>query len=201
MRLIKYTHACVRLEHPDGGILVIDPGIWSEPEALAGADTVLVTHGHADHADWARLVTLGAAVYGPRDAGDVIAVDPGEEFDAAGFGIRAVGGRHATVYGGQPNLANVGYVIDDACYHPGDSFHVPCQALPLGTLLVPVQGSWMKIADTVDFAHAIGAGRVIGIHEGQLNLRGLAAANGWLTRAIPHYRYLAPGEQEVVAGP
>jgi L-ascorbate metabolism protein UlaG (beta-lactamase superfamily) len=47
MRLIKYTHACVRLEH-DGRALVIDPGTWSEPAALDGATAVLVTHEHFD---------------------------------------------------------------------------------------------------------------------------------------------------------
>jgi hypothetical protein len=35
--------------------------------------------------------------------------------------------------------------------------------------------------------------RAIGIHEGQLSSRGLAAANDWLTRILPRYRYLAPG--------
>ena len=36
MRLVKLGHACVRLEK-DGGALVIDPGMWTGPEALLGA--------------------------------------------------------------------------------------------------------------------------------------------------------------------
>ncbi|GHF15501.1 hypothetical protein GCM10014715_83470 [Streptomyces spiralis] len=43
MRITKYTHSCVRLQHDGGATPVIDPGVWSEPEALAGADAVLVT--------------------------------------------------------------------------------------------------------------------------------------------------------------
>jgi len=35
MRIIKYTHACVRLEH-DCRVLVIDPGGQNEPRALVG---------------------------------------------------------------------------------------------------------------------------------------------------------------------
>ena len=30
MRLTKYAHSCLRVEH-DGGVLVIDPGMFSEP--------------------------------------------------------------------------------------------------------------------------------------------------------------------------
>ena len=48
MELIKYGHACVVLEQ-DGRRLVIDPGMLTPEDALAGADGVLVTHEHADH--------------------------------------------------------------------------------------------------------------------------------------------------------
>ena len=59
MRLTKYAHACVRVE--DGGVLVVDPGIFTDPEALAGADAVLVTHEHPDHID---VKALTAAIGG-----------------------------------------------------------------------------------------------------------------------------------------
>lgn len=62
-----YTHSCIRLEH-DNRVLVIDPGIWSEPRALLGADAVLVTHEHVDHADVLRLAGLGVPVYAPAEA-------------------------------------------------------------------------------------------------------------------------------------
>jgi L-ascorbate metabolism protein UlaG (beta-lactamase superfamily) len=48
MRLTKYTHACVRLDG-DGQSLVVDPGVYSEPEACDGVSAILVTHEHADH--------------------------------------------------------------------------------------------------------------------------------------------------------
>src|SRR5260370_42379686 len=50
MRLTKLGHSCVRLEK-GGATLVIDPGIWSGPDSLAGANAVLITHEHADHVD------------------------------------------------------------------------------------------------------------------------------------------------------
>ncbi|MER6448172.1 MBL fold metallo-hydrolase [Streptomyces venezuelae] len=196
MRITKYTHACVRIEQ-GGRVLVIDPGTWSEPAALAGADAVLVTHEHTDHVDVLRLAGLGVPVYAPDGADiprvDTVGVSSGEEFTAAGFRIRAVGGRHAFIYGGQPDCANLGYVVEDEVYHPGDSLHVPEQEI--ATLLVPVQGSWLKTVEAIDFVKAVAPRRAIAIHDAQLNDRGLASVNGWLGEETSHgYRYLRPGE-------
>ncbi|MFI5756088.1 MBL fold metallo-hydrolase [Streptomyces sp. NPDC051569] len=196
MRITKYTHACVRLEH-HGRVLVVDPGTWSEPAALTGADAVLVTHEHADHVDVLRLAGLGVPVYAPAEANiprlEVTAVSSGEEFTAAGFRVQAVGGRHAFVYAGQPDCANLGYIIDEAIYHPGDSPHVPER--PIETLLVPAQGSWMRTAEAIDFVKAIKPQRAFPIHDAQINRRGLSSVNGWLAEETDNgYRYLTPGE-------
>lgn len=195
MHLTKYTHACVRLES-DGRVLVIDPGIWSEPHALVGADAVLVTHEHADHVDRLRLAGLGVPVYAPAGAEipalDVVRVESGEEFSAAGFAVRAVGGRHATIYGGRPDCANLGYLVDGV-YHPGDSLHVPDQ--PVQTLLVPAHGSWMKLDEAIDFVRAVRPARTFAIHDAQVNERGLESINGWFAdETDAGYRWLAPGE-------
>jgi hypothetical protein len=57
MRLIKFTHACVRLEDGDRRLL-IDPGIWTEREAYQGVTDILVTHEHDDHIDIERITDL-----------------------------------------------------------------------------------------------------------------------------------------------
>ena len=197
MQLTKYTHACVRLER-DGKVLVIDPGIWSEPHALLGAHAVLVTHEHSDHIDQLRLAGLGVPVYAPAGAKirdlDVVPVDSGDEFTAAGFRVRAVGGRHATVYDGLPDCANLGYLVDDgAVYHPGDALHVPDQ--PVHTLLAPAHGSWMRLDQAIDFIRAVRPQRTFAIHDAQINERGLESVNDWFAeRADGGYRWLAPGQ-------
>ena len=196
MRITKYTHACVRVEG-SGGVLVIDPGTWSEPSALTGADAVLVTHEHEDHVDVRQLAGLDVPVYAPAGA-DIagvpfVPVSPGEAFTAAGFPVLAVGGRHSVIYDGYPDCPNLGYLVDAAVYHPGDSLHVPVE--PVETLLIPAQGSWLKMAEAIDFLKAIDPRRVFPIHDGQLNAHGLDSVNGWLGEyAGDRYRYLAPGE-------
>jgi len=202
MQITKYTHACVRLEQ-GGGVLVIDPGIWSEPRALLGANAVLVTHEHVDHVDVLRLAGLGVPVYAPADARIaaleatrgliVIPMTSGQECTAAGFKVRAVGSRHAFIYDGQPDCANLGYLVEDRLYHPGDALHVPDQ--PIETLLVPVHGSWLRTDEAIDFVKAVKPQRTFAIHDAQLNERGLDGVNAWLAaEAASGYRYLAPGE-------
>ena len=42
MRITKFGHACVRLEH-DGKVVVVDPGMFTDPEAeLAESQAKLV---------------------------------------------------------------------------------------------------------------------------------------------------------------
>ncbi len=196
MKLTKYTHACVRLEH-DGGVLVIDPGIWSEPDALIGADAILVTHEHTDHVDRLRLAGLGAPVYAPASAAipdlDFTEVGAGQELTLAGFRVRAVGGRHATAYDGRPDCANLGYIVNDAVYHPGDSLFVPDQ--PVDTLLLPAQAPWLKLAEAIEFVRTVHPRRAIAIHDGLLNERGITGFGFWITSTGgTDYRWLAPGQ-------
>jgi L-ascorbate metabolism protein UlaG (beta-lactamase superfamily) len=122
----------------------------------------------------------------------VTRVRAGQRFTAAGLAVTALGGRHASIHGGQPDCANLGYLVGDEVYHPGDSLHPPDR--PVRTLLVPAQASWLKLTEAIDFARAAGARRVFPIHDAQLNERGLASVNGWFTETVPGYRFLAAGE-------
>ena len=199
MKITKFTHACVRVEH-EGRTLVIDPGAWSEPGALLGADAVLVTHEHVDHIDTLRVAGIGAPIYAPVGAHlpaleqtrvvEVHSIQAGEEFSAGGFRVRAVGGRHAPVLDGSLSCANLGYIVEDALYHPGDSLDLPGQ--PIEVLCVPTQASWLRFGDAITFAQTVGAPRSFGIHEGQLNERGLSGVNQWLSEQVAGYRYLEP---------
>ena len=62
MRITKFGHAGVRIEH-DGRAVLIDPGVFTQEESLDGVDAVLVTHEHPDHYDPARLRLTSAPVF------------------------------------------------------------------------------------------------------------------------------------------
>jgi L-ascorbate metabolism protein UlaG (beta-lactamase superfamily) len=176
MQLTKHGHSCVRLADGDH-TLVIDPGAFSDLDAaLAGADGVLVTHEHIDHIDPDRLRAAARAdsslrIWAPAsvagalaDLGDqVTAVGPGESFDAAGFAVRTFGGQHALIHPLIPIVANVGYLVDGAVYHPGDSLVVPPE--PVDTLLLPAAAPWSRMAEVIDFAIAVRAPHAYPIHD------------------------------------
>jgi L-ascorbate metabolism protein UlaG (beta-lactamase superfamily) len=183
MRLTKLGHACVRLEK-DGATLVIDPGIWSGPDATAGANAILVTHEHADHLDADRVraalssdpglelwtnssVAADLADLGPR----VHAVAHGDTFTAAGFDVHVYGQEHAPVHRDIPLVANTGFAVDGEVFHPGDSFTVPEDHVP--TLLLPVSAPWLKAGEMIDYAREVAPARGYAIHDGLLNDRGL----------------------------
>jgi L-ascorbate metabolism protein UlaG (beta-lactamase superfamily) len=188
MKLTKYTHACVRLEE-GGSVLVLDPGTFSETkEALDGAQAVLITHEHGDHVDVPAVVNAlradsNLAVFAPSGvahhlreeaahaADRIHIVEPGSSFDAAGFGVRSFGGQHALIHPQVPVVANIGYLINENVYHPGDSFIIP-DGVSVKTLLVPVHAPWNKASEVVDFVIGVRAPQAFQIHDGLLNEMG-----------------------------
>jgi L-ascorbate metabolism protein UlaG (beta-lactamase superfamily) len=176
MNVTKYGHACVRIES-DGAVLVIDPGVFTERKALEGADAVLITHEHPDH----LVVDTLADELGRRPAVRVFThpavaeklgaiedalttVNSGDEFEAAGLPVRAYGGWHAEIHPDLPRVANLGFLVGDALYHPGDSFDVP-QGATVDTLFVPVTAPWLKASESVNFIRAVAPRRAYALHD------------------------------------
>lgn len=61
------------------------------------------------------------------------------------------------------------------------------------TLCVPVQASWLRTADAIDFVRAVAPRLAFAIHDGQINDRGLTSLNGWLTEeSRTDYRWPPP---------
>ncbi|MEU4574432.1 MBL fold metallo-hydrolase [Nonomuraea sp. ATR24] len=187
MKLTKYGHACVRLEK-DGKVLVVDPGTFTADPVLDGADAVLVTHEHADHLDIDRLAAASpglevwtcAAVAAELSGVPVRVhvVEHGDDFQAAGFSVRVFGEWHAKNHPDVPIVSNVGFLVDDEVFYPGDALTVPGVEVP--TLLVPTNAPWMKLSEMVGYLREVRPARAFSTHDGLLNDFGLGLVDNYL---------------------
>jgi L-ascorbate metabolism protein UlaG (beta-lactamase superfamily) len=209
MRITKFGHSCVRVEH-DGNVVVLDPGLFADPEAVDGAGAVLITHEHPDHYVPELLAATDAPIFTieavaakiredlPEAAERVTVVAPGAAFEAAGLPVRAVGELHAVIHPELPRFFNSGYVLtlgDQKVYHPGDAFAPPGEDVDL--LFVPVSAPWMRGSEGIEFAREVRAPRNVAIHDRVYSDFGLGIIDGhfnlFLPKAGQEYTRLADG--------
>ena len=209
MQLTKFSHACV-VVRGDNGALVIDPGTLSEAaRALNAVDDVLITHTHADHLDVDAVLNAARArqamrVWGPKDAAPALAelgerftaIGSGEQFIAGGMTVRTVGGQHAAIHSSVEVPPNVGYLVEERLYHPGDSLVVPASAVT--TVLIPTSAPWAKLSEMLDFLIAVRAPRAFPIHDALWGPIGTAFTESHLSRVAKEYglafEHLDPGD-------
>lgn len=183
MNLTKYAHACFTLEK-NGQALVVDPGEWSvDFELPASAVGVVVTHQHPDHFDQVLLrrimeanpeatLLADASVTSQVAELHTQAVTAGDRLTVGPFELEFFGGEHALIHTTLPRVANLGVMVDDTVYYPGDSFVLPGK--PIDTLLVPVSAPWLTVGEVLDFVAAVRPGRCIPTHDAILSPTGKA---------------------------
>ena len=147
-----------------------DPRARGPPRPGPGAS---LAHGDGRNAV-VRPASLAAELraLAPEASARIHTAEPETEFEVPGFRIRTFGGQHALIHPHIPVVANIGYVINDNLYHPGDSFIVP-HGLMVKNVLVPIHAPWSKTAEVIDFVTAMRAEHAYPIHDAGLSDRGL----------------------------
>jgi len=189
MKLTKYEHSCFTLEN-DGKTLVVDPGGWtSDFEIPTNVVAVVVTHEHLDHFDEDKLQAIfnknpDMVIYGPTDVVSKIpqlptqSVSAGSRVEIEGFDLKFVGGVHATIHKDfHPEFQNVGVIINDTVYHPGDSLALPGQ--PIKVLSLPIVAPWEKVSESVDFLMSVKPEITFPTHDVILSELGLGLFDRW----------------------
>lgn len=164
MKITKFEHACFTVEQ-DRQSIVIDPGAYTtdftSPENVVA---VVITHEHADHLDKGQLadiitknpdavVVAHESVTAQLDNLKTQSVTANEGFKIGAFALEFYGGDHAVIHPDIPRIANLGVMINDTVYYPGDSFTVPERDVHV--LALPIAAPWMKISEAVDFVRAV----------------------------------------------
>ncbi len=182
MRVTKFEHAALTLVDA-GKTLVIDPGSFTAPLGdLDSVVAIVITHEHADHWTGAHLDRIleqfpGTPVFGPEGVAkaaagyDVTTVHAGDVIEVEPFRLEFFGGRHAVIHSSIPVVDNVGVLVNDEFYYPGDSYAVP-EGRSVRLLAAPVGAPWLKIGEAMDFVLAVKPRQVFGTHDMTLSVAG-----------------------------
>lgn len=214
MRVTKHEHAALSVDEL-GKRLIIDLGsLTIPPAALTNVVAVVITHEHADHWTPEQLgrvlkASPEARIFAPQGVSNAMAADPasadltvtvvnpGDEISIEPFTLRFFGGRHAVIHESVPVVDNVGVLVNDTLYHPGDSYAVP-EGVEVRVLAAPVGAPWLKIGDAMDFVLAVAPKLAFPIHEMTLSRIGQQMGIVRLTWAAEQgggsFTVLEPGE-------
>lgn len=142
---------------------------------------VVITHQHADHQDAGLLQSItkqfpDAAVFTTDDTAPILAtanthvVHAGEHVTAGPFSLEFFGGEHAIIDQSIAPIHNLGVMVNEQLYYPGDSFALPNK--PVAVLALPISAPWMKLSEALDFLRAVAPERAFPTHDAILSDNG-----------------------------
>ena len=187
MKLTKFDHACFVVEKEDRSIIV-DPGnLTPNLQRLSPVEAIIITHQHADHFDPQLVRAIlndhpMAQIYTTADVAPALSeynihiARPDEHRTAGPFSLRFYGELHARIHDGIEPISNIGVLIDEQIYYPGDALTIPDHTVT--TLLLPVAAPWIKISESLAFAGDIRAPFVIPTHDAILTPAGKQIIDG-----------------------
>lgn len=198
MRITKFGHCCLLIE--DKGVRVLtDPGSYTTAQnEIKDIDVVLITHEHGDHFHTESvkkilsnnpevLIVTNTSVNELLKKENILntkIVEDGESFEYKGIVFNGHGKEHVEIYKDISRVMNTGYFISERLYYPGDAFFNPGK--PVEILMLPVQGPWCRVKDSIEFALEVKPKVAIPVHDGQLNNFGYNSINkGAISVVLP----------------
>jgi L-ascorbate metabolism protein UlaG (beta-lactamase superfamily) len=187
MRITKFRHACVTIQ-TEKSKLVIDPGVFSTDfQASADIRAVVITHVHRDHCDPKHLEAIIKAApqtqfFGTQEVAEAVpqiaftAITGGQTATVDDIVLAFYGGEHAIIHQDMPRNQNIGVMVNERFYYPGDSFVAP--DAPITILALPVSAPWLKISETMDFLNTVRPQQCFATHNAILSSEGQGIVDG-----------------------
>lgn len=173
MKLTKYVHSCVLVEH-NGKTVLFDPGIFSwnskliDVSTLPALDAVVVSHKHPDHSAEPFVRALAKAFpdaqwFAPSDAqADLKAWGVINVTNQSQDDFEIVEGNHAPVEPFSNQVANLVTHWAGVVTQPGDSHDF---SETKEVLLLPIQAPWGTTIRAVNLALELKPKFVLPIHD------------------------------------
>jgi hypothetical protein len=103
-------------------------------------------------------------------------VHHGDWHKVSDFTLEFFGDLHQEIHRSIPLIQNVGVMVNDSLYYPGDSYTKPDR--PVALLACPTSAPWLKIGDVIDFLAEVKPKRSFATHNIHLSDLGHQMNNG-----------------------
>jgi L-ascorbate metabolism protein UlaG (beta-lactamase superfamily) len=211
MKITKYEHAALVVEL-NGDKVIVDPGSYTKtmPEQH-NVKAIVITHIHDDHCSEPQLDKIvalnpGIKIYGTdevcrrltesRPNFETVAVHHGDHYKEGDFAIEFYGDMHLEIHSSWPMCQNVGVMLNNTLYYPGDSYTIPDVKVPM--LAVPSSAPWAKLSMIIDFVNAVKPSHAFATHNIHLSAEGHQMYNGRIKMITESnggdFTHLEPGE-------
>lgn len=206
MKITKYEHACLDITEKNTRV-IIDPGEFSTSLTdFSAVNAVVITHIHGDHFNpetlkniisqnpAVRIFTTSQVVSEfPDHTEKAIINQPAQVGDMT---LEFFGEDHAEIDPQTPVDQNVGVLVNQKLYYPGDSF-MECDKA-FNALAVPASAPWLRVGQTIPLIKNSQCKQVFPTHNALLSEIGQQTTNAWLKkfseRSGKSFTYLKPGE-------
>jgi L-ascorbate metabolism protein UlaG (beta-lactamase superfamily) len=162
----------------EGGVRILfDPGSFSTTQnELTGLEALLITHEHGDHLTMDSVKAIVAnnpdvqiftnksvhALLEKEGIASTVLMH-GEKAGIKGISIEAVGKDHAILISGVPPIENVGFMVAERLFYPGDALTIPATQVEI--LALPAAAPWSKISEIIEYAIAIKPKVAFPVHD------------------------------------
>ena len=179
MKLTKFTHACVLVEH-QGRTALIDPGDFSlqagvlKVHNIRQLDYVLITHEHFDHfnielAKQASDKFPDVKFISTEEVAKILqdnGINNVSTVSDANVVVSKLGHDSMAPLRPEPMCDNISLDFLNLVTHPGDSHHLKESC---DVLLLPVDGPWGSTVDAVRMAIELKPKYILPIHDWMWN--------------------------------
>jgi L-ascorbate metabolism protein UlaG (beta-lactamase superfamily) len=180
MKITKFGQSCLLIEEEgtEGVVrMILDPGSFSIAQNdLTDIDLVLITHEHGDHLHidslkkiiannpQAEILTnTGVHALLEKEGVNSTVVAHGETVMKKGIAIEGVGEKHAILVNSMPQIDNVGFIVAEKFFYPGDALTEPGK--PIEILALPTAAPWARLSEIVDYAMAVHPAIAFPVHD------------------------------------
>lgn len=190
MKITKYEHACLDIVKNDTRI-VIDPGVFSKSFTnLDKIDGLVITHIHGDHFDKEKVDKIirnnpDAEIWTTNEVAKELGGNgrtalSGQPVTIKDITLEFFGEKHAEIDPETPVAKNIGVLVDDTLYYPGDSFTECPKEFKL--LAVPASAPWLRIGQTIPLIKNSRCEVVFPTHDALLSEIGYATTYNWIEK-------------------